>query len=581
MILIGAAAQPATGLVSFDFEQQYFVHPERMVWDFCVIRPDSVYHLYYHSILEATPGATKADTIWHATSLDLAHWNIQGPVLTVGPDWWDGEAMWAPDVVRDDSAGRWTMVYTGVDSLKVQRACLAHSLDLSSWVKDPASPVFAPDSLIYFWNPTLEWSAFRDPFLYHADGTWNILSTAALRLGDYPGYRRGIVHRSTSNDLISWTDQGVFFENNGDTRWHDLESSQYHERGGWHHLFCSEYDVPGTSHLVSDSPAGWDMADRQIFDAGWAPEIDQFDPGIDIFSRLGKGQHPLDGSWFIVVRFDTLQFGDGGATPQLQVPHPLDRDWAVREGSATLGNPTFGDNPAERGDDPCGVVGHGWFGSQEYYQGPLSGRGSPGTRLGDSATGTLTSFPFTVTGDSIRLLVGGGYYPETCYVALLDAVADTVLVKETGQGNEFMTPRRWDVRAYKGMLAAISIVDAEMGPFGHLNVDEIVEYHSSPVATTSAMPAPLLGHRVQPNPCNPATVFQLDLAAPARIRVLINDLRGRLIWESRASTHSAGPVTLGWQGHDQRGRIAPAGVYLYWLEIEGRIIGGGKLTVVK
>ena len=84
----------ASGLVKFDFEQKYFVHPQRQVWDFCLLKQEDEFHIFYHTILESTPGAANADTIWHATSNDLTRWTILDPVLTTGPDWWDGEAIW-------------------------------------------------------------------------------------------------------------------------------------------------------------------------------------------------------------------------------------------------------------------------------------------------------------------------------------------------------------------------------------------------------------------------------------------------------------------------------------------------------
>ena len=90
LLVMGLAAVPASGLVRFDFEQKYYVHEGRQVWDFCLIRPDSTYHLFYHSIPEINAHATRGDTIWHATSPDLAHWDLKGPVLTAGPEWWPG-----------------------------------------------------------------------------------------------------------------------------------------------------------------------------------------------------------------------------------------------------------------------------------------------------------------------------------------------------------------------------------------------------------------------------------------------------------------------------------------------------------
>ncbi len=62
--------------------------------------------------------------------------------------------------------------------------------------------------------------------------------------------------------------------------------------------------------------------------------------------------------------------------------------------------------------------------------------------VGDGATiSSMKTYPFTITGDRMTLLVGGGNFPETIYVALMDALADTIIYKETGSGQELMTPR--------------------------------------------------------------------------------------------------------------------------------------------
>jgi hypothetical protein len=463
----------------------------------------------------------------------------------------------------------------------VQRPCLATSFDLRSWTKDAANPLFEPDSLLYYWHPAEPWSSWRDPFLFWQDGQWNMLSTAALRLQGYPGLRQGIVHLATSSDLINWQDQVALFRNDGDVIWHDLESSQYHIRNGWHHLFFGEYNVPGISHVVSATGDGWSMASRQIIDLGSAPEIDQFDPGIDIFSRWCAAEHPLSGRDFIVVRFDTLLFAQDGSAPAVHKPHPLAHDWPVRTGPSPVGNPTFGDNTAFRGQDSCGLHGNGWYGSQEFYQGPLSGYGEPGQALGDQATGTITSRPFVIEGDFIRLLVGGGFYPESCYVALLDARADTILVQETGHGSETMAVRWWDVRAWQGMLAAITIVDQETGPFGHINVDQIEEL-IAPVGLADISPARLLvEHGIQPNPGNPTCVLHFSLAQPCRVRIVIVDLQGRCLWQLGPIQKTSGRHTQIWQGQDQAGRSLASGVYLYKIELEGTTAASGKLTLLR
>ncbi|MFH1843820.1 MAG: hypothetical protein ABIF77_11510 [bacterium] len=583
LLLLGS--QPAAGLVQFDFEQLYYVHPQQQIWDFCLVQPDSTCHLFYCAVPEATPGAANADTIWHAVSTDLTHWSLLGPVLHGGPDWWDREAVWAPDVVFDPDRQLWVMAYTGVDSLMVQRPCLALSPDLTSWSKETVNPVFEPDSLVYYWSPQQAWSSFRDPFLFEADGLWHQLNTAGLRLGSYPGYSRGILHHLTSPDLRIWSDAGIFFEHDGSEPWRDLESCQYVIRGDWHHLFVTELNINQTynptTHLVSENPAGWTMAERQTIDLGWAPEIEPLANGNDCFARLAKDQDPRDFHWFITVRLDTLVFADGGATPQIRNTHPLAADWLVRKGISAEVNPTFGDNPVWRDEPSCGLEGNGWFGSAEYYQGPLSGHGSPGGVLGDIATCELVSIPFVISGNRMRLLVGGGHYPQTCYVALLDVAADTLLCQTTGDDDDTMSERIWNLEPFLGRLAAVTIVDKEQGPFGHINVDSIEEYLDLTGVRDGGTPTVGRDLGPRPNPANPGSTLQFVLNTAGTCRLTVHDIRGRIVWQRQLPCAAAGLQSVTWSGKNNWGRPVPAAVYLYRIEQAGRLVGQGKIAIVK
>lgn len=460
------------GLVKWDFEQKYFSHPQRQVWDFSIIRPDSVYHLYYHTIHESTPHAASADTIWHATSPDLKHWEIEGPVLTSGQGYWDSKAIWAPDVFRDDDQDRWVIAYTGCDNQMNQRICLAFSDDLYTWTKAANNPVVVPDTSVYIWNPDQWWSDFRDAYIYRQDETWHLLVTAKQDLG----VPTGVLFHATSTDLESWQDVGYIFDNDGSTPTRVLESPQYHVFGDYHHLLFGEYDTPGVTLLTSDNPYDWSMADRVILDYGYAPEIDEFDPGNRIYSRLAPFYQPNLVDLSYVIRLDTLLTEMDQSELVVHKPHPLDEDWAIRSGTANLGNPVFGDNPLWRGEPSSGLVGTGYYSTKEYYQGPLSGRGGPGTELGDSVKGVLESRPFVVTGQRMYLLVGGGNYPATCYIALVDAADSTIIYTETGQDNATMTMREWNLVAHQGRQCLIRVVDDETGPMGYISIDEIVEF---------------------------------------------------------------------------------------------------------
>ncbi len=360
-----------------------------------------------------------------------------------------------------------------------------------------------------------------------------------------------------------------------------LESPQYHVIGSTHHLLCGEFDTAGTTIVSAPDPGGWTMDNRVLLDYGYAPELDEFDPGVHIFSRLAPYQLPDDVSIGYVVRMDTLRTDTDGSNPTVYSPHPMDGNWVLHTGTANLASPTFGDNPVWRGESSVGLMGNSYYGSKEYHQGPLSGRGAPGTMLGDGVTGVAETYRFPVTGARMTLLVGGGDYPATCYVALVDAADSTILYSETGGGDNPMTRREWDLTPFQGRICYITIVDLETGPMGHINVDDIIErVDPSAVGETAGAPHPTR-HRAWPNPFNPRTTVSFDLARPARFALKIHDLRGHLVWQSGNLAGRTGANAVVWNGLDSAGTPAAAGTYLYAIEVDGTVRASGKLALVK
>ena len=93
---------PALALVHIDFEQKYFVHPGIQTWDFCIVRDQGIYHIFYTSIPEEEAHSSYADSLRHAWSSDLENWHLEGPVLAVNGNPWEAGALWAPDVFWDE-----------------------------------------------------------------------------------------------------------------------------------------------------------------------------------------------------------------------------------------------------------------------------------------------------------------------------------------------------------------------------------------------------------------------------------------------------------------------------------------------
>ncbi|WP_291323001.1 DUF4412 domain-containing protein [Desulfonatronospira sp.] len=166
------------------------------------------------------------------------------------------------------------------------------------------------------------------------------------------------------------------------------------------------------------------------------------------------------------------QRGDSEATGLLFANSDFEHgdltNWRA-SGDAFIYQPTKGDNPtARRRGQPSQHQGEYWIGTFEKYQGDPGQ--NPGDTQGDGPTGTLTSIPFTIEGDSISFLIGGGNRPDATYVALV--VDGREVLKATGNNHESMNRVTWDVIPFRGKEGRILIADKWDRGWGHINADD-------------------------------------------------------------------------------------------------------------
>ncbi len=84
-----------------------------------------------------------------------------------------------------------------------------------------------------------------------------------------------------------------------------------------------------------------------------------------------------------------------------------------------------------------------------------------------------------------------------------------------------------------------------------------------------------------PNPFNPATVIHFDLSGPSPVRLKVFDVSGRVVRSVLAgATLPAGRHEARWDGRDDNGQAAAAGVYLYRLEA-GSFRETRRMTLLK
>ena len=152
-------------------------------------------------------------------------------------------------------------------------------------------------------------------------------------------------------------------------------------------------------------------------------------------------------------------------------------DWEQGEDPGFEFQPTFGDNPTARNrGQPSNHQGDWWIGMYEKYQGPdVQGQVLGGTQ-GDGPIGTLTSIEFSIIGDTMNFLIGGGTHPwdtdpNPCAVNLV--VNDEVVRTATGANTETMARQEWDISDLQGSKARIVIVDQNSAGWGHPNFDDV------------------------------------------------------------------------------------------------------------
>ncbi|MBN2416353.1 M6 family metalloprotease domain-containing protein [bacterium] len=84
-----------------------------------------------------------------------------------------------------------------------------------------------------------------------------------------------------------------------------------------------------------------------------------------------------------------------------------------------------------------------------------------------------------------------------------------------------------------------------------------------------------------PNPFNPATNITFSIPAASRVRLNIYNVKGQEICRLLNDDMSAGVHTVAWDGRNGQGIQVPSGVYLYKMEIEGKISQIRKMMFIR
>jgi len=470
--------------VLYDFEQAFFIEDFGVKCkDHALVHHEGTYHLYYIQGYPNGPVPPLGLEQWlgHATSPDLRHWTRRDSILPVVPGTWESGFIWAPHVVEDPDGG-WLMFYTGADdSPEVrQRTGIAHSDDLYTWERWEGNPAYEPGEWTDWADPLL-YADCRDPFIFQAPGDtlYYMLNTVREASGN------GAIDLAVSEDLYSWAHQDTFSRH---TSANMLESvCLWEDEAEKWHFFFTKQNYPGTYHVVALDPFGPFLPGAAgLFDAGYGAEVTDVN-GQAVFSRFARVPL-LDGDRYF-IRFDEMLTPPwGGDLPRIESAQGYRDWWAPQFGTAFDNQPTWGDNPHERGEESSNLEGNSYVSTLELF--PYPGFANPGRSRGFSPQGLLKSDAFVVEHDRIGLLVGGGDQDSTCFVALVRDSDKRLLFRETGADEIGMDPRLWNTETIMGETVFLAVSDLSSLGQGYISVDTIREYDrvgDDPIAPADPM----------------------------------------------------------------------------------------------
>jgi hypothetical protein len=115
-----------------------------------------------------------------------------------------------------------------------------------------------------------------------------------------------------------------------------------------------------------------------------------------------------------------------------------------------------------------------------------------------------------------------------------------------------------------------SAANAVVGPLFAAALVAAAEANIVAVTPTPAPMGPTLS--IHPNPFNPATVVAFELTEKTVVKVGVFDLRGHHVRTLLNDQREAGAYQVRWDGSDDRGQDAPAGVYLCRLQAGGATV---------
>lgn len=190
------------------------------------------------------------------TTKNFYEYEDVGEVIPYSKSTQDQDLALGTGSVIKDSNGLYHAFYTGHNPKKIPKEAIMHatSTDMKKWTKVPEDTFLAGDQY--------EGNDFRDPYvIYNEDYKeyWMLITTRKDN--------SGVIGLYISNDLKTWEDQGVFFENDMETD-SNLECPTLIKYGDYWYLSFSDQWPERVTHyrIANDSKGEFTIPEQDYFD---------------------------------------------------------------------------------------------------------------------------------------------------------------------------------------------------------------------------------------------------------------------------------------------------------------------------
>jgi len=125
--------------------------------------------------------------------------------------------------------------------------------------------------------------------------------------------------------------------------------------------------------------------------------------------------------------------------------------------------------------------------------------------------------------------------------------------------------------------------DATLGDLG-LHIDDLKILGGVDLASPD-QPKPFPNEfrmtKVYPNPFNPTTTIEYEVAGAGPLDFTIHNLLGQAVWSTSVTPPAAGHYELRWSGTNNSNQLLPSGIYFVRMAGHGTHYGTQKLMFLK